>query len=150
MEHLELYAKWLENEREILPLVEKLRPLLEERHRLEAEDPRLGLLRDDRTVPGEQAPPRLESSAGLLGDLRASTLMVGTRQPLVGQPDRPVPSKGDAMKQLTKAAKNRKKHLKEREKKKAKKAEEAEKGKPPSEDPMDQEERDKELKKADN
>jgi hypothetical protein len=126
MEHLDLYAEWLENEREILPLVEKLKPLLEKRHALEAKDPRLGALRDERSVPGEPAPPKLRGSAELLGN-RPTTLMAGSHEPLVGLPDRPVPSEGQALKALTKAAKNRKKHQKEKARKKAKKEDEAKK-----------------------
>lgn len=127
MEHLDLYAEWLDNEREILPLVEKLKPLLEKRHALEAKDPRLGLLRDDRSVPGEPAPPKpAYGSAELLG-VRPTTLMAGTHVPLVGLPDRPMPTEGAALKAMTKAAKNRKKHEKEKARKKAKKVNEAKK-----------------------
>jgi hypothetical protein len=125
MEQLELYEKWLANEREILPLVEKLLPLLDTRHSLEAKDPRLGLLRDRRTYPGEPAPPKM-SSVELLG-LRPTTLMVGTGEPLVGLPDRQLPTQDRALKAMTKAAKNKKKHEKEKARKKAKKAKEEKK-----------------------
>jgi len=123
MEKLDLYATWLENEKELLPLLEKIRPLLERRHALELQDPKLGLLREDRTLPGELPPPKLVG-ASLLG-ARAATLMVGTHVPLVGDPDRPVPGEGSALRALARAAKNRKKHDKEKARKKAKKAPEA-------------------------
>lgn len=131
MEQLDLYAEWLENEREILPLLAKLKPLLEKRHALEKADPRLGLLRDSRELPGEPAPPKLQGSAELLG-VRPTTLLVGSHEPLVGQPDRPIPGKDGALKAMTKAARNRKKHEKEKARKKAKKAEK------PKEDHMDE------------
>lgn len=122
MERLELYAEWLENEKELLPLLEKIRPLLERRHELEAKDPKLGLLREDRTLPGETPPPKVVGADLVVA--RAATMFAGTREALVGDAERLVPSAEAAMKKLTRAAKNKKKHEKEKARKKAKKGSE--------------------------
>jgi len=127
MERLELYTAWLENEKELMPLLEKIRPLLEKRHLLEEQDPKLGLLREDRTLPGEAPPPKLVG-ADLLG-ARAATKFVGTNVSLVGEPDRPVPSRESAEHKLAKAARNKRKHEKEKAKRKEKKAPEPQKDK---------------------
>lgn len=119
MERLDLYAEWLANERELLPLLEKIRPLLEKRHQLEAQDPKLGLLREDRTFPGEAPPPKLAGADHQVA--RAATKFVGTNESLVGLPDRPVPSPEEAQRKLARAAKNKRKHEKEKEKKRNRK-----------------------------
>jgi len=125
MKRLELYEEWIANEKELLPLLEKIRPLLEKRHKLEAEDPKLGLLREDRTLPGELPPPKLVGADHLVA--RSATQFAGTRVPLVGEPDRPVPTIAEAQKKITRAAKNKRKHEKEKEKKKKQKPQTVEK-----------------------
>jgi len=120
MEHLENYEAWVRNEKELLPLLEKIRPLLEERYRLEALEPKLGLLRGDRTLPGELPPPKLAEKDLIV--VRAATKFVGTNESLVGDPDRPVPTKDEALRKLARAAKNKKRHEKEKANKKAKRA----------------------------
>jgi hypothetical protein len=130
MENLALYKDWLDNEEKIAPLILQLKPLLEIRHAIEAKDPRLGLMRDDRTVPGEVAPPQL-SSAALL-KLRPTTQLVGSHEPLKGDPSRSVPSMEDFERLIAKRkAKNKKTH--ERQKKK-KNVEKMEDDPPPSDD----------------
>lgn len=120
MERLDLYAEWLDNEKELLPLLEKIRPLLEKRHLLEEKDPKLGLLREERTLPGEVPPPKLVGKDHEVA--RGATKFAGTNVSLVGLPDRQVPTKTDAEKKLAKAAKNKRKHEKEKEKRRNKKA----------------------------
>lgn len=117
MERIELYQEWLANEVEIAKLLEALAPLLERRHTFESEVPELGLLRDQRTVPGEE-PPKL---ARQTGGSKSGTLLLGTRVPLVGDAERKVPTIEDFQRVVeSKRKSNRRKHEKAKAKKKAK------------------------------
>lgn len=118
MEKLELYKAWLANEEEIAALLEQLKPLLEKRHAFEETVPELGLLRDQRTVPGEEPPRLTRREEGP----RQATLLVGSRIPLEGDPQRKVPTIEEFEKlAMKRKIANKKKHDKAKEKKKAKK-----------------------------
>jgi len=118
MDNLALYKEWLSNEEEIAALLLQLEPLLARRHSFEEKDPRLGLLRDNRVVPGETAPPPLPTSAQLL-HLRPTTLMKGSGAPLQGLPAREVPTIEEFQKLVEKKKlKNRKTHEKQKAKRK--------------------------------
>jgi len=127
MEKLALYEEWLSNEKKIAELLLTLQPLLENRHQMEEKDPRLGLLRDDRVAPGEAPPPK--TSADLLG-VRPTTMMLGSGEPLRGDPHRPVPTMEDFQRLVEKKrAKNKKTHDRQKRKKAVEKSAEP----PPSE-----------------
>jgi len=116
MERIDLYRAWLLNEEKILGLLETLKPLLEARHKFEEEVPGLGLLRDSRTVPGEE-PPKL--SRGGETTPRKATLLQGSGVPLEGDPERGVPSMEEFNRLVLKRkALNKKKHEKAKLKKK--------------------------------
>jgi len=117
MEDLGLLEEWLANEKELRPLLEKMRPLLEKRLELEAKEPQLALLRSKKELLPSEAPSPLISSFPLQ-DSRPVVLLSGSREPLVGLPDRPVPGMAEFERLVKKRkAQNRKKHEKEKKKK---------------------------------
>lgn len=118
MEELELVQAWLENEKELRPLLEKMLPLLKRRAELEEKLPRLVFLRSPQELlPAEAAtivspppPPPAPSS----------TILRDTGKPVEGLPPRPVPDFAKFEKMVEKKkVQNRKKHEKDKERRKA-------------------------------
>lgn len=117
MEELGLLEEWLENEKKLRPLLEEMRPLLEKRLDLEKRDPRLLLLRSSKKELLPQEVSSLVSNSSPSVDLRPTTLLLGTGEPLVGLPDRPVPDIEKFQKMVNRRkVQNRKKHEKEKKK----------------------------------
>lgn len=117
MEELELMQEWLENEKELRPLLEKMLPLLERRVELETKDPRLVLLRSSKK---ELLPIEASSVVSPSRPLpsSSSTFLLDTSAPIQGLPARPVPDFEKFQKMVErKKVQNRKKHEKEKKKK---------------------------------
>jgi hypothetical protein len=135
MEELGLLEEWLENEKKLRPLLEEMRPLLEKRIELEKKDPRLLLLRSSKAelLPRETSSSASNSSPSV--DLRPTTLLLGSREPLEGLPPRPVPDFEKFQKMVEKRkVQNRKKHEKEKKKRAEAKGKKEEGGKMDTED----------------
>jgi len=117
MEELDLVQAWLENERELRPLLEKMLPLLEKRVEYEKKDPRLVALRSSKKelLPSEAASI---VSAPLSSASSLSTILLDSSSSIPGLPPRPVPDMEKFQKMVEKRkAVNRKKHEKEKKKK---------------------------------
>jgi len=128
MEDLKLLEEWLANEKELRPLLDQMRPLLEKREELEGRDPRLALLRNEKEVL-----PREASSSSSISSFPApppekSVMLLDNRSSIPGNPPRGLPTPKQLEKLAEKKKKaNRKKHLREKEKlKEAKKMKQAE------------------------
>jgi len=123
MEDLDLVQAWLENEKELRPLLEKMLPLLEKRMELEAKDPRLVQLRSSKKelLPIEAKKIVSPSSPA---SPSSSTLLLDNSSPIRGLPARPVPDMEKFQKMVEKRkVQNRKKHEKEKKKKAERKKE---------------------------
>jgi len=138
MEDLGLLEEWLENEKKLRPLLEQMRPLLERRLELEAKEPQLALLRSRKELlPSEASPSKISTFP--IPDSRPVVLFSGSKEPLQGLPDRPVPGMQEFERLVARRkAQNRKKHEKEKKKKA-----EAKKQKENSEKDMEVEDLDK-------
>ena len=118
MEDLELVQAWLENEKELRPLLEKMAPLLKRRAELEEKLPRLVHLRS----PSEILPSEASSYSAPAASPPASSasILVDTGKPMIGLPPRPVPEFEKFQKMVEKKKlQNRKKHEKDKKRREA-------------------------------
>lgn len=139
MEELGLVEKWLANEKELRPLLEKMLPLLEARRELEEKLPTLALLRDQKEVLPREAPPSSSISSFPPIPPERAVMLLDNRTSIPGNAPRRLPTPKQLEKIAEKKRKaNRKKHLKEKEKvKEAKKRKKEEEQKEMEEEPIE-------------
>jgi hypothetical protein len=119
-EELGLMEAWLENEREMEPLLEKLMPLMKKRLELEKALPSLVALRDPLST-GLPVPKKTTFPQVIGPPPSKNTILVDTGEPLRGDPPRQVPKMEEFQRIVDKRTKANKRK-RENEKKRVKNA----------------------------